>query len=187
MKRILVLLLLLPLALAACGSLTETADTPRAQCERKAQDDPAVQRLAGDVTSGDYMVQYNARAAQREAVRIFLNRLWSADGWVSAREAANTCEVGVGVQSEDMARQVQFLLHKFGVGSRIEKSTFGKKQKQPFWKVRFARSADVVRFLEGVGPIFCKEEQCASALRISRRSKYQQYVCDQDVSWDSIT
>ena len=69
MKRILVLLLLLPLALAACGSLTETADTPRAQCERKAQDDPAVQRLAGDVTSGDYMVQYNARAAQREAVR----------------------------------------------------------------------------------------------------------------------
>ena len=67
MKRILVLLL--PLALAAGGGLTETADTPRAQCERKAQDDPAVQQLAGDANSGDYLVQYNAQAAQREAMR----------------------------------------------------------------------------------------------------------------------
>ena len=66
MKRI---LLLLALALAACVGKMDMADTPSAQCERQAQDDPAVRALASQAATGSYMMQYNARQEQQEATR----------------------------------------------------------------------------------------------------------------------
>jgi hypothetical protein len=64
MKRI---LLLLALALAACGGPTE--DTPRAQCERKAEDDPAVRQLVGALASPNDFVRFHALQEQKEVMR----------------------------------------------------------------------------------------------------------------------
>ena len=66
MKHVLVLL---PLALAACGSPEQAADTPRAQCERQAKDDPRVKQFASDLASDNYYVQYQAAEGQQQALR----------------------------------------------------------------------------------------------------------------------
>jgi hypothetical protein len=71
MKRILVLL---PLALAACGGPTQTADPQRAQCERQAQDDPAVRQFAGDADSPNIFVRTRALQEQKDVMRQAVQR-----------------------------------------------------------------------------------------------------------------
>src|SRR5690606_21769879 len=59
----------------------------------------------------------------KEEISLFLNRLWSGDGWISVGK--NNCEVGIGVQSYRMAKEIVFLLNKFGIGARIEEQKGG--------------------------------------------------------------
>jgi hypothetical protein len=63
------ILVLLPLALAACGGGMTAADAPRAQCEEQAKNDPAVRALDEAAFNGTYMMQYNAQRDQQEAIR----------------------------------------------------------------------------------------------------------------------
>jgi hypothetical protein len=125
--------------------------------------------------------------AKKEEIALFLNRLWSADGWVASK--GEHPEIAMGVQSEEFAREVQFLLHKFGVGSRIELSsvkTCGKKALLPFWKIRIARSVDILRFFDAVGMIYGKERQSIRAYETANRFKKQAYTVQNEVSWDNI-
>ena len=58
---------LLALLLAACNS----ANTPQAECERAAEQDPAVRAIYsstnGDYSSGFYQAYYDLREAKRQA------------------------------------------------------------------------------------------------------------------------
>ena len=123
----------------------------------------------------------------KEDLKEFINRLWSGDGYITGGE--NNVEIGIGIPSYHYSMDVLLLLNKFGIAGRLEEQKNGKKQKSRFWKIRISRKADVIRFLDEIGNIYGKEEQCKRIREFSESREHHtlNYVTSEDVSWDTIT
>ena len=90
---------------------------------------------------------------QKHLLALFLNRMFSGDGWFEDREEPGTKFgakrhriIGYSSNSETLVRQVQHLLLRFGVLSSIH----GPKDNGN-WQLRVMRSRDIDRFIDEVG------------------------------------
>lgn len=94
---------------------------------------------------------------------LFLNRIWACDGWLSKNE------IGISLSSEMFIRDIQDLLLRFEVHSRIkrERKSYvykGKKKWRWSWRLSVNGKGNIERFLEATGLILGKEEAAKSLL-----------------------
>jgi SpoVK/Ycf46/Vps4 family AAA+-type ATPase len=88
---------------------------------------------------------------QKRLLALFLNRLFSGDGWFSIRERTGRLygnkasrNIGYASNSETLVRQVQHLLLRFGILSGIRK-------KAGSWELVVYRNRDIDIFIDEIG------------------------------------
>lgn len=128
-----------------------------------------------------------------ECISLFLNRLFSTDGYACVGKAGNyeKSEIGYVSKSEDLTRDIQRLLLRFGISSKIISRTAswthrGITKSNRYWGCYIYRSKDIIRFAELIG-IYGKEEALArcvahaierQACATWRTSKYDGFCWD---------
>lgn len=95
---------------------------------------------------------------------IFLNRLWACDGWVCKRSGKNW-EAGIALASEKFIFDIQQLLLRFSIHSRIRKRDVsythkGEERSSVAWSLQILGRDGVLKFIESVGRIKGKEDRC---------------------------
>ncbi|MGI0141270.1 MAG: AAA family ATPase [Candidatus Micrarchaeales archaeon] len=92
---------------------------------------------------------------QKRLVALFLNRLFSGDGWIENREEAGTMYgtkrhriIGYSSNSNVLIRQIQHLLLRFGILSSISKR---KVNKNGNYSLMVYRSRDIDIFIDEIG------------------------------------
>lgn len=112
----------------------------------------------------------------KQQLSIFINRLYSTDGWVSnyvSKRKHNQIEVGYCTTSFTLATQLQYCLQKFGIIANIQfrtKSLSGVVCK-PQYILKIRNQTDIYKFLIEIGPIFGKEERSKEVLNIIETSR----------------
>ena len=85
---------------------------------------------------------------------VFLNRLFSCDGWASVSGGEReTCQIGYGTASEQLAKQVQLLLLRFGIKSRVDRRRAmlnGRNMRDGFM-VLIQQKDDMLSFIRQIG------------------------------------
>ena len=122
-------------------------------------------------TSTDKHVPDAINSSSRDCVALFLNRLWSTDGWAcmcKIKGKYRKAEIGYGSNSERLIRDVQRLLLRFGISSTVrQKKTSwthaGVKKYGMTWMCTICRSWDIIRFADQVG-IYGKEDPLAKCV-----------------------
>lgn len=107
-------------------------------------------------------------------IAIFLSRLFATDGWASL---TNKAEIGYCSKSERLARDVQRLLRRIGIRSKIASKRVSWKNKTGarsgiYWSVTICHSIDVVKFSETVG-IYGKAEAVEGCRQYSLGVKWK--------------
>ncbi|MDE1860480.1 MAG: AAA family ATPase [Candidatus Micrarchaeota archaeon] len=89
---------------------------------------------------------------QKHLVALFLNRLFSGDGWFEDREETGERYgtkrhriIGYASNSEILVRQVQHLLLRFGILSSVRRKT------EDAWEVMIYKSRDIDTFIDEIG------------------------------------
>lgn len=103
--------------------------------------------------------------ADKKSVSLFLNRLYSTDGWACINKTRNNhlkSEIGYSSKSETLVRDIQRLLLRFGIMARLCKrvSTWthkGVKKSGVYWSCYISKKEDVLKFDEEIG-IYGKED-----------------------------
>ena len=77
----------------------------------------------------------------------FLNRLYSGDGWVSAKE------IGYSTTSRSLAQQLHHLLLRFGIFANIhlKDGSYGGKQTRKAYSIVIQKKRYIERFLDRIG------------------------------------
>ena len=99
-------------------------------------------------------------------IAIFLSRLFATDGWASL---SNKAEIGYSSKSERLVRDVQRLLRRFGIRSKmtskeIKWTTHGADRSGRYWGLYISHSTDVIKFHANIG-IYGKEESVEKCLQ----------------------
>ena len=86
----------------------------------------------------------------------FLSRLYATDGWASVGE--KRCEIGYSTSSHQLAKDVVFLLSKFGIPARITSKIpkIGDTEYQMSYTVWIKDNREILTFINEIG-IFGKE------------------------------
>ncbi|MCD0159739.1 hypothetical protein IHN63_00300 [Deinococcus sp. 6YEL10] len=93
-----------------------------------------------------------------EQVALFLSRLFATDGWAalgkedSRGKGSRSAEIGFCSVSEGLVRDVQALLQRFGIHSRVF-----RKPRVNAWVLVIKHAREIVRFAERIG-IYGKED-----------------------------
>ncbi|MBD2100127.1 replicative DNA helicase [Leptolyngbya sp. FACHB-261] len=96
----------------------------------------------------------------RIQVALFLNRLFSTDGWATVL-ASGQSQLGYATVSERLARQVQHLLLRFGIVAALKKtSPQNKSNSQSAWQLDITDLQSIKTFIAEIG-ILGKEEALA--------------------------
>lgn len=100
---------------------------------------------------------------------VFLNMVWSRDGWVSVGKNNNIWEIGITLGSEEFIKDIQQLLLRCGVHSRVRYKLDkyvhkGEKRERDSWNLAIHGELDTIKFLNFVGEIKGKEESCRKCL-----------------------
>jgi len=108
----------------------------------------------------------------RSQVSLFLNRLFSTDGWISVL-AHRQVQLGYCTVSEKLARQAQHLLLRFGIIATLKKRSVKYKptQKQA-WQLDITDAKSIKAFIDEIG-IFGKEEAIFKAKVALQNCNYQ--------------
>lgn len=108
---------------------------------------------------------------QKPLVSLFLNRLFATDGWATVLKSDQS-QIGYGTMSEQLARQIQHLLLRFGIIASL-KRRFVKYKNNPrqTWQLDITDSKSIKNFIAEIG-IFGKEEALNSVLTAILRKKY---------------
>ena len=94
---------------------------------------------------------------RRELIALFLNRLFSTDGWATVL-ASGQAQIGYASASERLARQVQHLLLRFGVVAALKaRSVKYKDSRRPAWQLDITDQRSLRTFIDEIG-IHGKEE-----------------------------
>ena len=109
---------------------------------------------------------------KKELVALFLNRLFATDGWASILTCGQV-QVGFGSVSEKMIRQVQHLLLRFGVISKLKKRQVKyKDSRRTAWQIDITDALSIKTFISEIG-IIGKEEIFDEILSILENRNYQ--------------
>jgi len=129
--------------------------------------------LWGKVSSTKYVPE-KVNQSTRECIALFLSRLFSTDGWACISKAGSykKAEIGYASKSERLVRDIQRLLFRFGINSKVvrRKSSWehkGIRKVGTYWSCVINKSLDIIRFADAIG-IYGKEaalEECVSYAR----------------------
>ncbi|MBA2535304.1 MAG: replicative DNA helicase [Rubrobacter sp.] len=102
--------------------------------------------------------------APRDELALFLNRLFTTDGWATVLTSGQA-QLGYSTVSEKLARQVQHLLLRFGVVAALcERSVkYGEARRQAF-QLNITEPGSIRAFVEEIG-IFGKEVAVGRVMR----------------------
>jgi len=111
---------------------------------------------------------------------LFLNRMYSCDGYVSIVESKNknknpSVEIGL-VDDEIKIKALQMLLLKAGIHSYIS------PEPNEYLRIRISGKYDIMNFLNLTGLIYGKEPQCRKALEVVKQISHRPVDC----MWQSI-
>ncbi|MEG3846434.1 replicative DNA helicase [Microcoleus sp. herbarium19] len=97
---------------------------------------------------------------ERSQVALFLNRLFSTDGWATLLTSGQS-QLGYCSVSEQLAREVQHLLLRFGIIAALKKrSVKYKNTRRPAWQIDITDAKSIKTFISEIG-IFGKEAALA--------------------------
>jgi len=109
---------------------------------------------------------------KKELVALFLNRLFSTDGWASILSSGQV-QLGFASVSEEMIRQIQHLLLRFGVISTLKKRRVKyKDSRNTAWQLDITDSKSIKTFAKEIG-IFGKEVVFEQILSNLESKNYQ--------------
>jgi len=106
----------------------------------------------------------------REQLCLFLSRLFATDGWAACGQDPMVgnrlprTEIGLCSASEGLVKDIQELLLKLGIVSRIS-----RKSKVNAWTVALHAAPEIIKFAEVVG-IFGKEDAVERVRRVAERA-----------------
>ena len=114
------------------------------------------------------------KKAPKEEIALFLNRLYSCDGFVSIDKPDKShklpkCNIAIALASEKFIIEIQRELLKFGIISNYRKQLSdcnGKKFDS--WKLEITSSESIIKFIDEIS-IFNKEDKLKIARSISIR------------------
>src|SRR5262249_29685385 len=108
----------------------------------------------------------------RDLLSLFLNRLFATDGWATVLKC-DQAQLGYATVSEQLARQVQHLLLRFGIIASLKKRLVKYKGSHRLsWQLDITDAKSIRTFISEIG-IFGKEEKLEAALESLERHKYQ--------------
>lgn len=108
----------------------------------------------------------------RAQLALFLNRLFATDGWATVL-ASGQPQVGYSTVSEQLARQVQHLLLRFGVVASLrERAIRYRDGRRTAWQLDVTDAASLAAFAGAIG-LFGKEEALARVERALRGRRRQ--------------
>lgn len=94
---------------------------------------------------------------RKSQLALFLNRLFATDGWATVYSSGQS-QVGYATASEQLARQIQHLLLRFGIIAALKKSSVKyKNPRKDAWQLNITDSESIGTFISEIG-IFGKEE-----------------------------
>lgn len=109
---------------------------------------------------------------KKELVALFLNRLFSTDGWACILTSGQV-QVGYTSVSEKMIRQIQHLLLRFGVIANLKKRQIKYKDtRNAAWQLDITDAKSIKIFAEEIG-IFGKESDFEEILKVLEARNYQ--------------
>lgn len=109
---------------------------------------------------------------KKDLVSLFLNRLFSTDGWACVLKSGQV-QIGYASVSEKMIRQIQHLLLRFGVISKLKKrSVKYKESRRTAWQLDITDLLSIKTFLDEIG-IFGKENVAEGILEKLESKNYQ--------------
>ncbi|MDQ3748401.1 MAG: replicative DNA helicase [Acidobacteriota bacterium] len=109
---------------------------------------------------------------KKELIAILLNRLFSTDGWASVLTSGQV-QLGFASVSEEMIRQVQHLLLRFGVIAKLKKRAVKYKEgSNSAWQIDITDALSIKTFIREIG-IFGKEAVLKLALERLENRNYQ--------------
>ena len=117
-----------------------------------------------ELDSCNVIVSDEVCRSSNEIVASFLNRLWACEGTVYASlESDSPPRFQIGMTSERFIRQVQFLLFRFGIQSRIQRTPQTDKRRDKVsisWQLSVSGVDNLFLFLSEIGYILGKEDAC---------------------------
>ena len=110
--------------------------------------------------------------APKHTIAAFLNRLFATDGWATVL-ASGQAQVGYATVSEQLARQVQHLLLRFGVIASLRARTVSYRgERRQAWQIDVTDAESIRVFADEIG-IYGKEDAIARVLHALSRRHYQ--------------
>lgn len=109
---------------------------------------------------------------KREQLALFLNRLFSTDGWATVL-ASGQSQLGFASVSERMIRQIQHLLLRFGVIAKLKKRLVKyKNERRLAWQLDITDALSIKTFAREIG-IYGKEAALRQILDALENRNYQ--------------
>ncbi|PZO39470.1 MAG: replicative DNA helicase [Shackletoniella antarctica] len=123
---------------------------------------------------------------EKALVALFLNRLFSTDGWATLL-ASGQAQLGFASVSETLARQVQHLLLRFGILAQLRlRSVKYLDGRRPAWQIDITDAPSIKTFLSEIG-IFGKE---AALAKVEAALAHRRYQPNRDLIpveiWDTL-
>lgn len=109
---------------------------------------------------------------ERSQVALFLNRLFSTDGWATVLKSGQS-QLGYASVSEELVRQVQHLLLRFGIIAALKKRFIKyKNTRRSAWQLDITDAQSIKTFISEIG-IFGKEEALSKVKAALIEKRYQ--------------
>ena len=114
----------------------------------------------------------NVFTLKKELLALFLNRLFSTDGWASILSSGQI-QIGFASVSEKMIRQIQHLLLRFGLIANLKKrSVKYKDARNTAWQLDITDAKSIKTFANEIG-ILGKEKTFKQILEMLENRNYQ--------------
>lgn len=148
------------------------------------------------LNSADKHIPDSIFTSGRSGAALFLNRLFSTDGWacmVKVGKRYKKAEIGYVSKSERLVRDIQRLLHRFGIHATIRPTRKswthnGQKKWGSYWNLTITRANDVLRFANEIG-IYGKEESieaCRAYSSSRQENAAWRRSAPEGFAWDRI-
>lgn len=109
---------------------------------------------------------------RRRLLALFLNRLFSTDGWATVLTSGQS-QLGFASVSERLARQIQHLLLRFGVISTLKKrSVKYREERRVAWQLDITDARSIKTFINEIG-IHGKEPALSAVKASLENRRYQ--------------
>jgi intein/homing endonuclease len=121
--------------------------------------------------------------APLEQVALFINRVWAAEGTVYA-STKSPPRFQIGMSSEVYIQQLQLLLLRWGIQSRVHDNVaFRNGTECRSWVLQVSGKSDIEKFGAAIGPIFSKESKHQSVMAAVAKTKANTNVDVVPMTW----